>query len=195
MVMVIGLREVLARHLLDPRRHGGREQHGLGLVRQGVEDGVEVLGEAHVEHLVGLVEHDDLDGLEVEAAAGEVVDGPARGGDDDVDAAVQGVQLAADGLAAVDREHPGAEAAAVAVDGLGDLHGQLAGRARARPRWGPCPGRRGPGARGSGSANAAVLPVPVAAWPSSVAPGEQRPGWPRPGSAWAPRSRARRARR
>ena len=36
------------------------------------------------EHLVGLVEHHDLDALQVEAAARHVVDGAARRGDHDV---------------------------------------------------------------------------------------------------------------
>ena len=62
----------------DAGRHGGREQDGLPLERAGVEDGVDVLGEAHVEHLVGLVEHDQLDGVERERAAVDVVDGAAR---------------------------------------------------------------------------------------------------------------------
>ena len=52
---------------------------------------------------------------------------PGRG-DDDVHAVAQGAELAADRLAAVDRQHPGAELAAVAVHRLGHLHGELAGR-------------------------------------------------------------------
>ena len=92
------------------------------------EDRLEVLGEAHVEHLVGLVEDDDLDAIEAQAAALEVVDRPARRRDDDVDAAAQAAQLLADRLAAVDRQDPGAELAAVLVERLGDLHRQLARR-------------------------------------------------------------------
>ena len=61
-------------------------------------------------------------------AAVDVVDRPARRGDDDVDAVAQRAELAADRLAAVDRQHPGAELAAVAVHRLGHLHGELAGR-------------------------------------------------------------------
>jgi hypothetical protein len=40
---------------------GGREERRLLLLRRRGEDRLEVLGEAHVEHLVGLVEHDQLD--------------------------------------------------------------------------------------------------------------------------------------
>ena len=93
-----------------------------------------------------------------------MVDRAAGRRDDDVDAASQAAQLLADRLAAVDRQDPGAELAAVVVDRLGDLHRQLAGgdqdeRRRAAARR-PSP----MGMRWSiGSANAAVLPVPVGA--------------------------------
>jgi hypothetical protein len=111
----------------DRRRDRGREQGGLPVLRRGLEDGVEVLGKAHVEHLVRLVEDDDGDGLEVEALAGQVVDGPPGRRDDDVDAAAERPQLLPDRLAAVDGQNARPERLSVAVDGLGDLHGQLAG--------------------------------------------------------------------
>ena len=64
------------------------------------------------------------------------------------DAALEDLELVDDRLAAVDGQHVGVELAAVLVDGLGDLDGQLAGgdqdeRERAR-RW-----RRARCARGS----------------------------------------------
>ena len=76
---------------------------------------------------------------EIERPAREVVDRPARRGDHDVDAALQRFHLADDRGAAVDRQDAGAEVAAVLVDRLGDLHGQLSGgdeheRSRARAR-------------------------------------------------------------
>jgi hypothetical protein len=112
---------------LDARRHRGREQHRLALGRGLLEDRFDVFGEAHVEHLVGLVEHDDLHGGEVERLAPDVVQGPARGRDHHVDALLQRPQLPDDRLAAVDRHDPGAEVAPVPVDRLGDLHRQLTG--------------------------------------------------------------------
>ena len=101
------------------------------------------------------------------------------------------------GCAAVDRRATRApRLAAVAVDRLGHLHGELAGghedqRRRASPRR-----RSGRSARrcSSGRANAAVLPVPVAAWPSRSRP-RAAAGSPRPGSGSAPRSPARPGRR
>ena len=81
------------------------------------KDRLEVLGEAHVEHLVGLVEHDDLDRSSVERAAVEVVQRPARRRHDDVDAALELAQLPPDRLrrrrsAAPARRAPGRTGAA-----------------------------------------------------------------------------------
>ena len=73
----------------DARRHGRREEHRLALARAPREDRVEVLGEAHVEHLVGLVEHDaSARSSSDERAAPQVVERAARRRDDDVDAAL-----------------------------------------------------------------------------------------------------------
>ena len=119
--------EVPLGDLGDPRRHRGREQHGLPFRRAGGEDGVDVLGEAHVEHLVGLVEHDHLHAVERERPPVHVVDGTARRGHHDVHAAGDRLELVHDRLAAVDRQHLGAQALAVLVDGLADLDGELTG--------------------------------------------------------------------
>ncbi len=111
----------------DPRREGGGEQRGLVPLRELAEDGLDVVGETHVEHLVGLVEDDVADLRQRQAAAAQVVQGPPRGGHDHVHPAVEGLELVVDGLAAVDREHGDAEGLAVAVHRLGDLHRQLPG--------------------------------------------------------------------
>ena len=52
------------------------------------QDPLDVLDEAHAQHLVGLVEHDGLDAREVERAAPQVVHDAARRADDDVHAAL-----------------------------------------------------------------------------------------------------------
>ena len=95
------------------------------------EDRLDVLGEAHLQHLVGLVEHQEPQLGEVEGALLQVVHDPAGGADDDLDAAAQGAQLDAVGLAAVDRQHVQAgQVRAVAGEGLADLERELAGRAQ-----------------------------------------------------------------
>ena len=84
--------QVLAGDLADGGRHGRREQRDL-LVFGGVgEDAFDVLGEAHLKHLVGLVEHQVVEVGEVEAALLEVIDHPARRADDDLCAAFEPAQ-------------------------------------------------------------------------------------------------------
>jgi hypothetical protein len=53
--------EQVARQLFDVRRHGGREEQVLTLARQMAHDAADRIDEAHVEHLVGLVEDEDFD--------------------------------------------------------------------------------------------------------------------------------------
>ncbi|MFT3851219.1 MAG: hypothetical protein QM733_00525 [Ilumatobacteraceae bacterium] len=122
-----GSRSVLAGDVLDAWRHRRREQDGLALRGEAAEDRLDVFGEAHVEHLVGLVEHGELHRADVERLALQVVLDAARRADDDVDALRQRVQLALDRLAAVERDDACPEAAAVAVDRLRHLDRQLTG--------------------------------------------------------------------
>ena len=70
--------QILLGDLADGRRHGRREQRHL-LVLGGVgEDPLDVLGEAHLQHLVGLVEHQIVEVRQVQGALLQVVDDPAR---------------------------------------------------------------------------------------------------------------------
>src|SRR3546814_3169270 len=82
--------------------------------------------EAHVEHAVGFVEHQHFDRVELGAAALEVVDQAAGGGDEDVDAAAQVVDLRAHAGATEDGGDVQAQVAAVGLDAVGDLHRELA---------------------------------------------------------------------
>jgi hypothetical protein len=66
--------------------HRCREEHGLVSLRGVVEDRLDVLGEAHVEHLVGLVQDNGLHGAEAQRSALEVIDRAAGRGHDHVDA-------------------------------------------------------------------------------------------------------------
>ncbi|TPW10671.1 MAG: hypothetical protein FD127_3632 [Acidimicrobiaceae bacterium] len=112
---------------VDPRWQGGREQHGLALRRRGPEDLLDVLGEPHVEHLVGFVEHHDLHRLQRKGAAANVVESASGCGHHHVNAAVESLELSPDRLPAVDGQHPGAHVAAVLVHRLRHLHRELAG--------------------------------------------------------------------
>ncbi len=154
----------------NPRRHRRREERRLARVGRGLENRVEILGETHVEHLVGLVEHQDLQGVELQRLAAHVIERAARRGDDDLRAALERGDLLVHRRAAVERQHGQPDAFRVLVDRLGDLHRQFARRhehqAAGLTRTCVAPAMR----CSIGSANAAVFPVPVSACPSRSRP-------------------------
>src|SRR5690606_33720222 len=98
--------------------------------------------EAHVEHPVRLVEHEDLDAREVEAAAVEVVEQAAGRGDDDVHAAPERLELRPDPDTAVDGEAVERGLLAGGPDGLRDLERELARRGDDERADGPGAGAR-----------------------------------------------------
>ena len=114
----------------DGTRHGGREHHGLALRRGGREDLLDIIAEAHVEHLVGLIEDDGLDAAQLQGLAVDVVDDAAWGADDDVGAGSQSGELPLVALSAVDGQgfHSALEERQL-VDFFADLDGQFAGGA------------------------------------------------------------------
>src|SRR5437588_553597 len=57
------------------------------------DDPADVVDEAHVEHAVGFVQHQRLDAAQIGAALTHQVEQPARRGDDDLDAAAEGLHL------------------------------------------------------------------------------------------------------
>src|SRR5207302_153091 len=112
----------------DGARHGRRDQHRLTAGRQHVDDLLDVGQEAQVEHLVGLVEDERLDVLEVELLLAREVQQPARGADDDVDALLEGLDLRLVGTAAVDGEDAYVTDLARGQQVVGHLRAQLARR-------------------------------------------------------------------
>ncbi len=108
--------------------HGRRKQQRPAGSGGGVEDFLEIVAKAHVEHFVGLVEHGELQRRQVEHAAFEMIAQAARGADDDMRAGIERAAFArrvhaadASGDAQIHpRNQPGQLQA--------DLQGQLAGR-------------------------------------------------------------------
>ena len=133
---LFGVVQVLLRHAADRGGHRRREQRDLLGVGGVGEDRLDVLGEAHLQHLVGLVEHEVLELGQVEGALVEVVHDAAGRADDDVHAAAQRRQLHAVALSAVDRQHVhAAQVRGVLLERLADLQGELArGREHERLR-------------------------------------------------------------
>ena len=120
--------QVLGGDLADRRRHGRGEQRDLLVLGCALEDAFDVLGEAHLQHLVGLVEHQVVEVRKVEGALLEVVDDPARRADDDLRATLETGHLRAVRGAAVDRQHVHGQMRAVAAERLGDLQREFSRR-------------------------------------------------------------------
>ena len=118
------------RFAIDRMREGHRrrEQGCLARLRGGVQDGLDVFREAHIEHLVRFIEHEHADGVERQRLAAEVVEGAARRGDGNVDAAAERADLLLHRRAAVERHDLDARATGVLVNRFRHLHRKLARR-------------------------------------------------------------------
>ena len=112
----------------DLGRHGGGEERRLPARMQARDDLPDRLDEAHVEHPVGLVEHDEAGLVEHDRAVVHQVGEPARRRDDDVDAAGEGADLGAPRHAAEDEEGGKPGAAGHRPEACLDLDREFAGR-------------------------------------------------------------------
>ncbi len=106
----------------------GGEQEGAPLGRGRVEQRLQLLAKAHVEHFVGFIEHRDLERRQVERAALEMVAQPARRADDHMRAMRQRAPLARGVHAADAGRDPRARCSIEPAQFLGDLKCQFARR-------------------------------------------------------------------
>ena len=120
--------EVAADQGVDLAVQRGREQQPLGVAVGLVEQLLDDREEAQVGHEVGLVEDGDDDLGEGGLALADQVLQAAGGGDDDVDAAAQLLDLAVHGRAAVDGGELHADRLAEGGQVVVHLLGELAGR-------------------------------------------------------------------
>ena len=112
----------------DIARDGRREQQGAAFGRRLIQNELQIFAEAHVQHLVGLVQDGDLQLRQVQVAPVDVILQAARRADDDVNAKAQGAGFATRIHAA---DAGGDLGAGIGVQPLKlgrDLHGQFAGR-------------------------------------------------------------------
>ena len=105
------------------------EQRHLFVLGHLAENALDVLDEAHAQHLVCFVDDDGFDLLELQRLAAQVVLNAARRADDGVHAAAKLLQLEIHARAAVDRQHVKPfEIARVGLHGFGNLNRELARR-------------------------------------------------------------------
>ena len=128
---LLRLAQELAGQSHDAFRKGCRKEHRLASIRALLGNVGDVVVEAHVEHAIGLVEHQRIECVELQAAAFEVVHDASRRADDDVRAVLQAVALRAQGCAAAKREDLDIGfGTGQATDFLRHLVGQFACRAQ-----------------------------------------------------------------
>ena len=111
----------------DLRRHGGREEHGLLPGGQPLQDLLHVVDEAHVQHAVGLVQHEDLQLLQMDEPLVVEVHQPAGGGHQDVHPPVEGLHLGVLAHTAEDDSVAQGQMAAIGLEAVTDLDGQFPG--------------------------------------------------------------------
>jgi len=112
---------------LDLGRHGGGEEGGEALAGAAIDNFADIGQETHVEHAIGFVEDEVFDAVEDDVALLDVIEQATGGGDDDIDAAFEGVVLFAVADAAVNDGDAEVGEAGVIVDGGFDLGGEFAG--------------------------------------------------------------------
>ena len=86
----------LFRHLEHVRGHCGREENDLGVLRKELEDLVDLVFKPTGQHLVGLVETEDFDGVGPEGPAVDHIIDTTRSSDDDVNTLLQLAHILAD---------------------------------------------------------------------------------------------------
>ncbi|MNX59769.1 hypothetical protein D3C86_906550 [compost metagenome] len=123
-----GVIEQIVRQRLDVIREGGGEEQGLPLVRQRLHDAANVGDEAHVEHSVRFIQHQHFQGAQGESPLGQQIQQAARGGDQDVDPELDGVQVRLDADAAIGDQGAERQMMGVLDDALAHLGGELPGR-------------------------------------------------------------------
>ncbi len=111
----------------DGLGHGRREEQRLALGRQRVDHAADVVDEAHVQHAVGFVEHEQLKLAQADEPLAHQVQQTSRGGHENVGLASQGLFLLALADAAEDDGTGQRQMTAIGVETVTDLGSQLSG--------------------------------------------------------------------
>ena len=132
---LLGVHQELGGQTANLRRHGGREKEGLADLGQQPDDALHIGHEAHIQHAVRLVDHQDLNVHQEDLAALEKIEQASRRGDQDLHAAVQLLLLLGQGGAAGQERHGELVVLAVELEVLGHLGRQLARRRDDQGAW------------------------------------------------------------
>ena len=88
--------QIVEGNLLDVLAHGSREEQSVSIFRNVLEDGIDALREAHVQHLVSLIKHHVVHVLQLSHATINQIEQTARGSHDNLHTMLQGANLASD---------------------------------------------------------------------------------------------------
>ena len=91
--------------LLDFFRHGGRKKRHLPLFRNLLKDPFDIINETHPEHLVGFVEDQRLQGIQLERSLAHMIHDSAGCPDDDMNASPQLLDLSPVSLTTINGYH------------------------------------------------------------------------------------------
>jgi hypothetical protein len=108
--------------------HRRREEQRLSPARHTLDDSTDVADEAHVEHAIRFIEHEDLDRGEIDTALTDEIEQPPGRCHHDVGSGAETPNLVRLAHSAEDGGMPQREVPAVRVEALSNLSGQLAGR-------------------------------------------------------------------
>lgn len=123
-----GVAHELGRHLEHFQRHRGGKDGALDGFGHVLEHVVYLFFEPAGKHLIGLIQHEELHGVQAECTALDHVVDTTRGAHHDVDTFLQGADIVADSGTTDARVDFDAHEVAKSTDDLLDLQGQFAGR-------------------------------------------------------------------
>ena len=121
-----GVAHELGGHLQHVKGHRGGEDGTLDGFRKKFEDVVDLLFKSTRKHLIGLIEHEELDGIELQRAALDHIEGTSRSAHHNVDSVLESADVVPDGGSSHTRVDLDVHEVAERSDDLDDLLGELA---------------------------------------------------------------------
>ncbi len=123
-----GVVQQIVRQCLDFTGEGGGEEEALPFGGQRLHDAANVDDEAHVEHAIRFIQHQHFQLAQGQCALGQQIQQTARGGHQNVDTELDGIQIGLDADATVGDQGTKRQVVGIFDDALAHLGGQFAGR-------------------------------------------------------------------